>query len=623
MTLPPLLRRPRAAVQPSRPALPLPSALRPGVCALLAAALLAACGSTPLPPWPETAQAGGTLPPASSARPPQGQALPAPQGGVLPTPRALPALPPGQAPLPALPIPGADAPALPVPYGAELAARFPDPPVAYDTPGLAPQRRAFTTNAELGQWLAALADAPLPGSTRARLLHLGQSQRGAPLLALLLTRAAGTDPASLDTRPTVLLVGQQHGDEPAGSEALLVLARELAQGLLEPLLEHINVLLVPRANPDGAEAGTRATANGLDLGRDHLLLNTPEARALAQLVTVHRPILVLDAQEFSAAGRLLQKFNAVARHDALLQYTTTANYPEFLTRAANEWYYQPMVQALEGQGLSSHWYYHTSADVRDLRISSGSLQPDTLRNASGLKNAVGLLVATRGRDLGRLHIQRRVHTQITAIASALRSSAQRAADLEQVRAFVARETKALACREQAVVEAAATPTQRELLLLDPATGADRGLRLDWDWTLAQRTLEARARPCGYWLAQESAAAVERLRLLGLSVLRIAEPGAMLVETWRESARAAGRAGPRESAPGTTDGARVPVVLQRSTMDAPAGSYYLPLNQPRAQLAVAALEPDTQHSYFANQLLSELGQAARVMAPPVLVFEETD
>ena len=54
---------------------------------------------------------------------------------------------------------------------------------------------------------------------------------------------------------------------------------------------------------------------------------------------------------------------------------------------------------------------------------------------------------------------------------------------------------------------------------------------------------------------------------------------------------------------------------------PAGSFYVPLNQPRANLAVAALEPDTQNSYFANHLIEELGNTARIMSPPALVFED--
>src|SRR6218665_593147 len=91
-------------------------------------------------------------------------------------------------------------------------------------------------------------------------------------------RAARGEPGG---RPTVVLIDTQHGDEPAGREALLVVSSELAQGLLEPLLDRINVVVVPRANPDGAQAGTRVTANGLDMHRDHLLLDTPEARAPA------------------------------------------------------------------------------------------------------------------------------------------------------------------------------------------------------------------------------------------------------------------------------------------------------------------------------------------------------
>ena len=124
------------------------------------------------------------------------------------------------------------------------------------------------------------------------------------------------------------------------------------------MLDRINVVVIPRANPDGATNGNRTTANGVDMNRDHLLLNTPEARALARVVRDYRPILVLDAHEFTVAGRYLQKFNAMQRYDALLQYTTTANYHEFLTKASQEWYHQPMLGALQSQGMSSVVLHH-------------------------------------------------------------------------------------------------------------------------------------------------------------------------------------------------------------------------------------------------------------------------
>lgn len=596
--------------------------------AALVALLLAACSGTPLPPWNAP---GATAPrpnaPAPAPRAQPGKVVPGPLGAQqapAPQPAATGVI---TAPLPpTAPVVGRNEPLATPPYGPAVMARFPDPTVRYSTPGLAPGRRAYTTNAEVEQWLQSVASGTAGSPSRASVLRLGTSQRGEPLVGLLLTRAPGDDPASLDAgkRPTVVLIGQQHGNEPAGAEALLVIASELGQGLLEPLLERINVIVVPRANPDGAQADTRATANGIDMNRDHLLLKTPEAQAIARLVRDYRPILVVDAHEYTVAGRYLQKFNAVQRYDALLQYTTTANYPEFLTKASQEWYHQPMQAALKAQNLSSEWYYTNATGADDRTLSMGGVQPDTGRNVHGLKNTVSLLIETRGVGIGPLHMQRRVHTQVTAIASALRSTAERAANLEQVRGFVVRDISAKACRDNVVVEAGPTPTQREVVFIDPETGMDRPVRVDWNSSLNLRTLKSRARPCGYWVSQQATPVVERLKLLGLQVLRIGEGGSLLADTYRETARETSE---RRDVLGTisdsADIIRVQVTPVRAAIDVPAGSYYVPLNQPLAHLAVAALEPDTQNSYFANRMIEDLSQTARIMTTPSLVFEETD
>ena len=583
---------------------------------LSAAVLLSACASTPLPPWPAATPAA--KPPVAATQatrpvpPPLG--LP-PRDEAIATPVTI---------TPVAPSTPESATAA-MPYGEAVAARFPEPPVRYETPGLAEGRRAFTTNAELSQWLLRLAT-DTQGATRSRLLDLGLSQRGTPIQALLLTQAAGTDIATLEAsrRPTVLLVGQQHGDEPAGSEALLVVARELAQGLLEPMLKRINVIIVPRANPDGAEAGKRATASGVDMNRDHLLLKTPETRALAALVRDYRPMAIIDAHEYTVAGRFLEKFHAIQRYDVLLQHATTANLPEFMTRAALEWYRAPMIKALDAENLTQEWYYTTSTRMDDLRLSMGGTQPDTGRNVNGLKNAVSMLLETRGVGIGRAHIQRRVHSHVTALTSALRSTVDRADSLQQVRSYEARDIASQACRGEIVVEAAPTPTQHEIIMLDPETGADRTLRVDWNSSLRLQALKKRPRPCGYWLAGSADDAVERLRLLGLQVLRVAEQGSVLADTYHEDSRdTATRKDVRGSVEGDQPIIRVQVTPTRSAIDIPAGSYYVPLNQPLANLAIAALEPDTQNSYFAHHLIANLGDTARVMVPPSLVFEDTD
>ncbi|WP_370869833.1 M14 family metallopeptidase [Polaromonas sp.] len=580
---------------------------KPGAFLLLSLLVsLGACTSVPLPPWP----AQGTAPPSAPA--------PAPAAAPVPATVAV------AQPIPSRPtvvgVPVAEAP-----YNAAVAARFPAPSVVYSTPGLQEGRSSFTSNAEIQTWLRDLsASAPSVPGLKASVLSMGQSQRGTAMEALVLTRAAGTDAAALlaSDRPTVLLLGQQHGDEPAGSEALLVVARELTQGLLRPLLDRINVIIVPRANPDGSADSKRATSGGLDMNRDHLLLNTPEAQALARLARDYRPTVVVDAHEYTVVGRFLQKFDAIQKYDALLQYATTANIPEFLTKASEEWYRRPLLAALRAQGLSTEWYYTTSADLADKKISMGGTQPDTGRNVNGLKNTVSLLIETRGVGIGRLHIQRRVHTHVTAIGSVLASTAQRASELGQLQPYIEKELSAQACKEEAVVEAGPTLTQYELLMLDPVSGADKPLKVEWNSALTLRKLKTRVRPCGYWLSASSKTAVERLRLHGVQVLRVLEPSSMLGDIYRETARTAGA---RQDVRGSiTDAAQIvktEVALVRGVIDAPAGSYYVPLNQPLANLVMAALEPDTQNSYFANQLIDSLTSAARVMSEPAAKTEE--
>lgn len=600
--------------QRTRPTITATRALAP-----LLLLLLAACGSTPLPPWPGTGSTSvRSAPPVADLGT---AARPSPATSAVPV-EVAPVSPPGAA---SSAEPGAAAGSVGAPpYGPEVAARFPDPPIAYSTPGLSPGRDSFTTNGEIATWLRDLTSARSGAlSPRTALIALGQSQGGVPLEALVLTRASAIDPASLlaTGKPTVLLIGQQHGDEPAPAEALLVVARELAQGVLTPVLERMNVIIVPRANPDGAAIGKRVTASGIDVNRDHLLLRTPEARALARLQREYQPMVTVDAHEYTVVGRFLQKYGAVQKFDALLQYATTANLAEFLPRASDEWFRRPLVAALTKQQLSSEWYYTTSTDLQDLRISMGGTQPDTSRNVYGLRNAISLLVETRGVGIGRLHIQRRVHTHVTAIASVLQSTSQRADDLVKLRSYMDREIAGHACRGDVVTAAGPTAQRRALLMLDPATGADRSVDVEWNSALELRVQKSRTRPCGYWLSAASTAAVERLQQLGVQVMRVAEPGAVLGETYRETTRSSGeRSDVRGSIADAAPIVQVDVELQRGLLDTPMGSYYVPLSQPLAHLVVAAMEPDTQNSFFANRVQDALQNQARVVGDPTMRLE---
>ena len=501
-----------------------------------------------------------------------------------------------------------------------MAARFSEPKVSYRTPAFAPNHLGFTSNAELQALMMALVQEAVPatGQPRVSMLALGTSQKGTPLQALLFTREFDLKPAAIaaSTRPTVLLVAQQHGDEPAGSEALIVLAQELALGRLQSLTERINVIILPRANPDGAAVRQRVTASGIDANRDHLLLKTPEAQAQAQLMRDYRPAVVVDAHEYTVVGRYLEKFGTVQRFDALVQYAMAANVQPFITKAAEEWFRRPLIASLTEQGLTSEWYYTTSLDVADKKISMGGIQPDTGRNVNGLKNAVSILIETRGVGIGKLHLARRVHTHVTAMTSVLQSTAERAVDLLKVRGYVEREVAAQACQGDMVIDVEPTISEYALTMLDPVSGADKIVSVEWASALVLRTLKSRARPCGYWLAADQTDAVMRLRGLGVRVVQLGNRVVMQGENYREIAR---ELGTRQDVRGSiADGgsvAKVQVELVTAFIEAPSGSYYVPLDQALANLVIAAMEPDTQNSYLTHGIVSSVTAQARVLTRP--------
>ena len=496
---------------------------------------------------------------------------------------------------------------------AAIAARFPEPAVSFATPAFDAGRTAFTTNAELGALLRGLQRGASLGerATDVNVLSLGVSQSGEAIEAIAFTRPPATP--AIARRPTVVLLAGQHGDEPAGSEALMVVAQELAAERLANVLERVDVVVLPRASPDGATAFTRNAADGSDINRDHLLLSTPEARAIAKLLVDVAPIVVLDLHEYPVSPAFTAKFGGVQRFDALIQYATVPNVPTFVTKAAEEWFRVPLIAGLRSAGLTVDWYFTMSADPADRTLTMGSVGPQVGRNAGGLRNAVSLLVETRGGGMGRVDLKRRVYTHVTAVHNVLTRAARHADDLVKLRQFVERETTALACRGDVVLEAAPTPSEYATSMLDPTTGDVRRLTVSWLSALQLRALKTRPRPCGYWLAESEGEAVRRLRLLGIEVQRLDELGELRGESYRLIAREPIGADAAASSPGAAT--RLKVQLLPTLLDVPVGSYYVSLEQPLANLAVAVLDPESPAGFAANGVVVDVEHEARILSRP--------
>jgi len=82
----------------------------------------------------------------------------------------------------------------------------------------------------------------------------------------------------------VLLWSQMHGDEPTATAALFdvfeYLSKHRQDETVRRIYSELTLHIVPMLNPDGAERFQRRNAQGIDVNRDALRLQTPEGRIL-------------------------------------------------------------------------------------------------------------------------------------------------------------------------------------------------------------------------------------------------------------------------------------------------------------------------------------------------------
>jgi Zinc carboxypeptidase len=472
-------------------------------------------------------------------------------------------------------------------------ARYPDVPMMIDTPALTPGRSAFTSQAEMEAYLAALK-ARIPGLV---LGSLGRSAQGRDIPYLIFTKEGLTDPAAIVAlgRPILWFIGFQHGNEPAGGEAMLALAARLADGRLTPYLDRVTVVVVPRANPDGAAAFTRSTGTGADLNRDHLLLTLPESTALHAKLVALPPDVVVDAHEFSVANRWLQKFAAIEASDAMFLYATHPMVHPTITALADGVFRPALETAWQAHGLTSFWYHTTSYRPEDKLVSMGGNAPGIARNAFGLMGAVSFLIETRGVGVGMQAFQRRVATHVLAAEAVIAAAA---ADPHRLHDSIREARRAGAAAHADLVVAqrlAVAPV--ELPMLDPETARDRPTTVQFQDSREVTVTAKRARPAGYLLLGEAAGAADRLALDMVAVCALAAPAAIEAEAF--VLKGAVKRINRES---INPDQSVEVELTRKSLALPAGTRFVPMNQPAAALAAAALEPDSPGSFIGTGII---------------------
>ena len=227
------------------------------------------------------------------------------------------------------------------------------------------------TRAERSGWLEtsryaevlALIDS-VDASPRLHATTFGYTMEGRALpLVVAGARSASARDVLASGRARVLVLANIHAGEVEGKEVAQMLLRELARGEHSAWTDSLVLLFAPIYNADGNErvrldnrpeqhgpfagVGTRENAQGLDLNRDHMKLDSPEARSLVRLLVEYDPHVVIDLHTTNGSYHAYHLTYAPPLHPA----TDSA-----LTALLRDRWLPDVTTAMERDGWRS-WYY--------------------------------------------------------------------------------------------------------------------------------------------------------------------------------------------------------------------------------------------------------------------------
>jgi hypothetical protein len=526
--------------------------------------------------------------------------------------------------------------------GAALGAP-PPAPASPPTPAEVSAYRSTPSAAETREYLRRLA-AGSAGRLTVTSFGVSAEGREMPLAVLSRDGLAGPEAARAAQRPVVLVIAGIHAGEIDGKDALLALLRDFTLGSRDvaATLGDAVLLVVPIYNLDGHERtspwnrpnqdgpvlgmGFRTTTAGFDLNRDFVKLETPEAQALAGLVARWRPHLVVDTHVTDGSD-----------HD----WTLTWSWVEApqLSPGADAWmraHLAPALVATEEAGYRTGPYVdlQNGADPA-AGFSSWVGAPRYSSGYFPLRNRPSLLVEMHSYK----PYEKRVKALYTFLGSFLAEVGKGGKELveavakaeSEVVAKGARDARAdelvLAWRPKPTGDTLHWPvydwhTEPSVVTGEPFLDYRRGVQRGDDargivvpWVHRSEPERTVTRPRGYIVLAGWPAIEEKLALHGIHTCRLEHGLTLEVETLRVEAPSFA---PRPYQ--GRHGAEATVVRTRERVAVPAGSLWLPADQPDFELAAQLLEPDAPDSLFSWGLLSSVVERKEYIERRVLEAE---
>lgn len=331
-------------------------------------------------------------------------------------------------------------------------------PEVYLTPTLSSKSKCageFTSQSEAEEYLSSL-------SGKYRRFTVAETDKGNKIPLFVFTKSnISLCPDFLsaaliikkDSRPTVMYIAQIHGNEPAGGDGALAVIKALDGEYGEKILKKINVIVIPRVNPDGAEKFTRYNVlSKTDMNRDYIKSSTKEVAAVQSVYNAFLPEAVIDAHEYFKDLHL--KKGAFA--DVLLGVGSGVNIPDVLTDCGT-FVTESIISGLNKEGFCATYYpaSESSGTVRKgYMVNTANFS--TGRGFFGLLGSVSILVESFGMNYGKQGYERRVVSQYITVTSLLNTIAKNG---EKVISAVKK------CREDIILNGGKFDKSRKFTLL--------------------------------------------------------------------------------------------------------------------------------------------------------------
>lgn len=398
------------------------------------------------------------------------------------------------------------------------------------------------------------------------------------------TSAIGGDTGKL----RIWIQGSVHGNEPAGDEATLALlgAMDANATWAATFLEAMDIIVLPRYNPDGNAYFQRTLATNFDPNRDHTKLARQQTRDIKGWFSTFSPHIAIDMHEYGGATRYSVNYSNAA--DGMYSAAKNLNIHPSI-RNLSENIFAPAIDAsLRLKGLRGEPYV-TAARTNPPRLAEAGTDAKIGRNAMGLTQCVTFLFETRGIGIASQSFARRTLAGVQMILGVLETARDRKQEVYDTISGAIRDFEK--SEEDIVVTDYTSLANRTYTMVDRRTGAVVQLPVEFASTTPATANLTRVRPAGYIIPRAWADLAERLRISGLEVETIDRVFKEEVEVYNITSSQLGRSYYEGAILNTVT---TDTLTQEVTL--PAGSFFVSSAQKNAGLAFVTLEPENIDSY---------------------------